>query len=292
MQSKDEVLVQKAMSGDSHAFGQLVEKYKNAVYGLAYHLVRDSAEAQDLSQEAFLQAYLKLYQLKQPAKFASWLRRITVNICKMWLRRPKPELVSWEELRGDELHADTSPEDAELKQAVREAIGLLSEKNRLTITMYYIDGLTQKEIGDFLGVPLGTIKSRLHEAKKKLRKELTERGCGTPVITMVKESLQSERLPDDFRIKLEEMLKSADAVVRRKAVHQLQEYHREDQTVEDLLIEAAKDDNSDVRERAVQALGGIRCEKAIPLLALSLKDASPQTGAVESEPYRHGTGSR
>jgi len=93
---------------------------------------------------------------------------------------------------------------------------------------------------------------------------------------MVKETLQSEKLPDDFRVKLEEMLQSADALVRRKAVHQLQEHHRKDQTVEDLIIEATKDDSSDVRERAVQALGRIRCEKAVPLLAESLKDANPQ----------------
>lgn len=281
MQSKDEVLVQKAMEGDRHAFGQLVEKYKNVVYGLAYHLVRDFTEAQDLSQEAFLQAYLKLSQLKQPAKFSSWLRRITANTCKMWLRRPKPELVSWEELKNkhrleDEFQLDSFSEAEEIKISVRESIDALSEKNRLTVTLYYMDGLTQKEIGDFLGVPLGTIKSRLHEAKKHLRKELTERGFGAPVITMVKESLQSEKLPDDFRVKLEEMLQSADAVVRRKAVHQLQEHHREDQTVEDLIIEATQDDDSKVRERAVQALGRIRCEKAIPLLAESLKDANPQ----------------
>ncbi|MBM3235107.1 sigma-70 family RNA polymerase sigma factor [Candidatus Poribacteria bacterium] len=276
MQSKDELLVKKAIEGDRYAFGQLIEKYQNAVYGLAYHLVRDSAEAQDLCQEAFLQAYLKLQQLKQPAKFASWLKRITANICKMWLRRPKPELVSWEELKEDELQVDASYEAEEIKQDVREAIDALSEKNRLTITLYYIDGLTQKEIGDFLGVPLGSIKSRLHEAKKHLRKELTERGYFAPVTTMVKESLQAEKLPDDFRLKLEEMLESTDAVIRRKAVHQLQEYHRKDQTVDDLIIKATKDDNREVRERAVQALGRIRCEKAIPLLAEYLKDANPQ----------------
>ena len=277
MQLRDEILVQKALAGDKHAFGQLIEKYQNVVYGLAYHLVRNSTDAQDLSQEAFLQAYLKLSQLKQPAKFAHWLRRITANTCKMWLRRPKPELVSWEDLKGDELWVgETSSEDEEVKQAVSQAIDLLSEKNRLTITLYYIDGLTQREIGDFLGLSVGTIKSRLHEARKHLRKELTERGFAAPVNTMVKETLQSEKLPDDFRGKLEEMLQSADAIVRRKVVHQLQKYHRKDQSVEDLIIEAVRDDNSSVRERAVQVLGSIRSGKAIPLLAESLKDANPQ----------------
>jgi len=279
---EDKFLVPRAMAGDRHAFGQLVEKYKNVVYGLAYHLVRNSTEAQDLSQEAFLQAYIKLAQLKQPEKFASWLSQITANTCRMWLRRPKPQLVPWEEVKSedwleDELQMDALTEEEEMRQDVREAVGALSEKNRLTITLYYINGLTQKEVSAFLDLPLGTIKSRLHEAKKKLRKELTERGYYfAPVTTMVKESLQPEKLPDDFRAELEEMLENADAVVRRKAVHQLQEYHRKDQTVEDLIIEATKDDDSNVRERAVQALGGIRSEKAILLLVESLQDVNPQ----------------
>ena len=108
MQPKDEMLVQKAREGDSRAFGRLVEKYQSAVYGLAYYFVRDCDEAQDLSQEAFLHAYLKLSQLKQSAKFASWLRRITANICKMWLRRSKPELISWESLESEHQFAADS----------------------------------------------------------------------------------------------------------------------------------------------------------------------------------------
>ena len=306
MQPTDEILAKQAILGDKRAFGKLVERYQNAVYGLAYHFTRNVSDAQDLAQEAFLQAYLKLDQLKKPAKFAHWLRRITANICKMWLRRAKPEMLSLEalktrnklryyepaiyrlnktrnKLRYYEPPAPTvSPvevacEARELQRAVQSSIDALSEKNRLAVTLCYIDGLTQKEISDFLGVPLGTIKSRLHEAKKHLQKELIQRGFGDkPSIVMVQESLQSEKLPDDFHSKVEEMLKSADAVVRRRAVHALREHHPEDQTVEDLIIEATKDEDNRVREKAVQALGWIRCEKAIPLLVECLKDKNYQ----------------
>ena len=295
MQQTDEILTKQAILGDKRAFGKLVERYQNAVYGLAYHFTRNISDAHDLAQEAFLQAYLKLSQLKEPAKFAHWLRRITANICKMWLRRAKPEMLSWEALKSNQTRNgfDTpsatqpkqlryyEPEEAcekrELQHAVQSSIDALSEKNRLSVTLYYIDGLTQKEISDFLDVPLGTIKSRLHEAKKHLQKELIQRGFGDkPSIVMVQESLQAEKLPDDFRSKVEEMLKSADSVIRRRAVHALLEHHPEDQTVEDLIIEAAKDEDSSVREKALPTLGWIRCEKAIPLLVECLKDANYQ----------------
>jgi len=209
----------------------------------------------------------------------------------MWMRRAKPEVFSWEALKSSQTRyyesvvSTVSPveeayEKRELQHAVQSSIDALSEKNRLSVTLYYIDGLTQKEISAFLGVPLGTIKSRLHEAKKHLQKELIQRGFGDkPSIVMVQESLQAEKLPDDFRSKVEEMLKSADSVIRRRAVHAfrvLLEHHPEDQTVENLIIEAVKDEDSSVREKALTTLGWIRCEKAIPLLVECLKDANYQ----------------
>ena len=83
----DEILVRKTLSGDKDAFSKLVEKYSSAVYGQAYHLVGNFADAQDLAQEAFITAYLKIHQLKDYTRFAHWLRTITVNTCKMWLRK-------------------------------------------------------------------------------------------------------------------------------------------------------------------------------------------------------------
>jgi len=310
MQPTDEVLAKQAILGDKRAFGKLVERYQNAVYGLAYHFTRNVNDAQDLAQEAFLKTYLKLYQLKEPAKFAPWLRRITANICKMWLRCRQSKMLSWEELKSNRNLAGELPvrskaidrfnktgnklryyepiastaspveeacEAQELQHAVQNSIDALSEKNRLAVTLYYIDGLTQKEISNFLDVPLGTIKSRLHEAKKNLQKELIRRGFGDkPSRVMVQESLQTEKLPDDFHSKVEQMLKSADAVIRRRAVHALHEHHAEDETVEDLIIEAVKDEDSRVRRIALQNLGWIRSEKAIPLLVENLQDANPQ----------------
>ena len=96
MNQTDAQLVKEVLQGNTASFGILVRKYQGAVYGLAYHLVKDFTDAEDIAQEAFLQAYLNLSQLRDLSKFAGWLKRITFNICKMWLRRQPIGQVSLE----------------------------------------------------------------------------------------------------------------------------------------------------------------------------------------------------
>jgi RNA polymerase sigma-70 factor (ECF subfamily) len=80
-------LVERSLQGERDAFEDLVRKYQDAVYGLAFHLTGNFADAQDIAQQAFVTAYLKLPQLKDPGRFASWLKRITVNECISWSRQ-------------------------------------------------------------------------------------------------------------------------------------------------------------------------------------------------------------
>jgi len=94
VKSQDAELVQRTLQGDKNAFDRLVSKYQGAVYGLCLHLVGNFADAQDLAQEAFVRAYLELYQLREPSKFANWLYRVTANVCKMWLRKRKTDIAS------------------------------------------------------------------------------------------------------------------------------------------------------------------------------------------------------
>ena len=89
MELSDEAAVGRCLEGDRNAFSLLVEKYQNAVYGLCYHMVGNFADAQDLTQEAFVRAYVDLAKIREPSKFASWLNRLTVNVCRMWLRKRK-----------------------------------------------------------------------------------------------------------------------------------------------------------------------------------------------------------
>jgi RNA polymerase sigma factor (sigma-70 family) len=196
MKLSDQAIVKQCLEGDGNAFGLLVAKYQNAVYGLCYHIVGNFADAQDLTQETFVRAYLDLAKIRDLSKFASWLYRVTVNVCKRWLRdRKGANDLPLEAIarQGNELGHDGSPEEnaeaEELCLSVREAIASLSERSRLAITLYYIDGLSYEEIGDFLSLSRSAVKSRLHRARKQLKEEL---------ISMVEDNFDKHKLPEDF----------------------------------------------------------------------------------------------
>ncbi len=194
----DELLVKQILSGDKNAFAQLVQKYGPSVYGLAYHLVRNFADAQDLTQRAFITAYERLFQLKDPSRFAGWLRKITMNICRMHLRKKKNRIVSVEEIDEGRLVSPrpSVKEDLiakEKKDLVTKAMASLSEQSHLTITLHYLDGMSYQEIASFLGVTRSAVDSRLQRARKKLREE---------VLKMTEQEFKEHRLPADFSDKV------------------------------------------------------------------------------------------
>jgi len=203
MKQTDAQLVKEVLKGNTASFGILVRKYQGAVYGLAYHLVKDFTEAEDIAQEAFLQAYLNLSQLRDLSKFAGWLKRITCNICKMWLRSQPIGQVSLEATTEDgnaqimpNLDEDNPASEAERKElcdAVLEAINSLSEKNRLAVTLFYIDGLSYRQISEFLELPVTTIESRLHKARKQLKEGMVQ---------MVRQDFGEKKLGSDFATKI------------------------------------------------------------------------------------------
>jgi len=262
-------LIQRTLNGETDAFGELVRRYQDAVYATALHRIGNFTDAQDVAQETFIEAYKNLHKLRDPARFPGWLHTITLRQCSRWMRR-RHETIPIEELdepqmleasRGKVPLPDESLERKELQEIVLGAIASLPPKVGEVVTMYYIDGLSYEEIASFLSIPKTTVKGRLQMGRRRLKEELI-----AMVEDVLKRNRPDDRFSEEVRVKLERMLKSEDAVLRRKAVHQLQEYHKEDETVEDLIIEATKDDNRDVRSRAVYALGWIRCERAIPTL--------------------------
>ena len=204
METTDEELVRATLNGDKTAFGTLVRKYQNAVYGLAYSLVESFSDAQDLTQEAFIRAYLDLHQLREHAKFAGWLCQVARNVCRMWIRRQKGNVISLEHSietgeNGmlDLCDSHNNPveivEGKELQRIVFEAVNSLPELDKAAITLFYMDGLTYREISEFLGVSVSLIKSRLHRAKKKLKGEL---------FNMVQETFANNQLGDEFAQKV------------------------------------------------------------------------------------------
>ena len=179
MSTSTRKLVQQSLADDSGSFDLLVKTYQAAVYGLTYHWTQNFADAQDLTQEAFFQAYEKLDQLEDPDKFAGWLRRIATNLCRMWKRSRKHtesiDAPANQDLRNSLTDPSQQPQEAlevkERQQAVADILSHLSDTVRLTVTLFYIDDLSYQEISTFLGVPVSTVKSRLHKARTQLKQE-------------------------------------------------------------------------------------------------------------------------
>jgi RNA polymerase sigma-70 factor (ECF subfamily) len=182
----DEELVARSMGGDLDSFNQLVLRWERPIYALAYRVIGREEEARDVSQEAFLRAFRALKGFKGQAKFSSWLYRITLNLCRDWMRRERrtpvsqpPEGVDIIELAGD-VSAAESIEDLvsrrELGRVVGKAMSSLPEEQRTAIILKEYHGLTFQEIADLLDCPLSTVKTRLYQGLSVLRKQLQEAG--------------------------------------------------------------------------------------------------------------------
>ncbi len=188
----DAEVVEKARAGDHQAFRVLVERYQGRAYGLALRVLRDEEAARDAVQDAFLKAYGSLDRFEGRSSFYTWLYRIVMNQCLDRKRRDKSDReVEW----NDEVASSQSPaagalaaggapvapdeavERGELRAVIAEAIAELPEDARRTIELREIDGLTYREISEALGIPKGTVMSRLHYARRKLQEALASAGA-------------------------------------------------------------------------------------------------------------------
>ena len=205
-EARDAQLVARALEGDHDAYSTLVARYQGHVYGLAYSLVDDWAEAQDLAQETFIRAYVNLDQLRDPERFAAWLRRVAFSVSMNWLKSFRPELfrqlVGRVDLEALEI-PDFLPgpvevlEKRELAEAVRRAIASLPPKYRLPLAMFHLDGLSYQRVADFLDIPLGIAKVLIHRARRKL-KALLPAYVTAEVTPMVQEVFDEHKLPPEF----------------------------------------------------------------------------------------------
>lgn len=186
MASSDEELVARSMGGDLDSFNQLVLRWERPIYALAYRVIGREEDARDVAQETFLRAFRALKGFKGQAKFSSWLYRITLNLCRDWIRREKrtplahtPEGVDLVELAGEATPSE-SLEDLvtrrQLGRAVSKAMALLPEEQRTAIILKEYHGLTFQEIAELLDCPLSTVKTRLYQGLSVLRKQLQQAG--------------------------------------------------------------------------------------------------------------------
>lgn len=171
-------LVLAAQAGDREAFGELVTRFEASVYRTALKRMNNEAEAQELCQEVFLHAMRKLYQLREPAAFGGWLKSMTARMGINRLTRKRPEAVAeTQTLEGCTRRVDDPLANAitvERKARLHAGLKRLRSLDRETLQAFYLEGCSLAEMAVHFDSPIGTIKRRLHMARKRLADELAD----------------------------------------------------------------------------------------------------------------------
>lgn len=186
MSWSDEELVARSVGGDLDSFNQLVVRWERPIYALAYRVIGREEDARDVCQETFLRAFRALGGFKGQAKFSSWLYRITLNLCRDWIRRERRTPVALAPEGVELLDLAAEQEDREsvedlvsrrlLGRAVARAMAGLSGDQRTAIILKEYHGLTFQEIADLLDCPLSTVKTRVYQGLSVLRDQLEHAG--------------------------------------------------------------------------------------------------------------------
>lgn len=198
--------VKKAQQGDLNAFDELVKHFRDMAVGYAYSILGDFQLAEDAAQEAFIRAFHDLQSLKEPAAFPAWFRRIVFKYCDRQLRKKRVPTVPLERIHHlpDDNESPSEIVDRQNTQnAVRESVNSLPEHERETTTLFYINGYSIAEVGEFLEVPVSTVKSRLHSARAKLKERM---------IKMVSEFLTNSAPDEQFNAKVRNVLEKVPVV--------------------------------------------------------------------------------
>lgn len=183
MDLSDDQIIERTLAGETEAFGLLVRRWENPIYGLSLRMLGRDEDARDVCQETFLAAFRNLRKFRGEAKFSSWIYRIALNACNSRLRRPEGQRTrslddEREEGRSEE-YADQVSEGApeklhrdQLSRIVRRALSALPAEMRQVIVMKEYEDLTFAEIAEILEIPVSTVKSRLYTGLQQLRSRL------------------------------------------------------------------------------------------------------------------------
>ena len=198
MQNNDVTLIQQVLNGDQNAFTALVKKYQKQIHAFAWRQLGDFHLAEEITQDTFLKVYQQLGTLRDPNRFGAWLHAIVRNCCLACLRKTQHPIESLDTMPEAEMESvfynqylEEQREDIaneKRHEVVKYLLNKLSENEYTVITLHYLGDMRCEEIGKFLDVPLNTIKSRLHRARKRLKEEEL----------MVRETLGGFELPDNL----------------------------------------------------------------------------------------------
>lgn len=185
MRADECALISRCKEGDLSAFDDLVRRYEKQVYNFAYRLAQNYDDANDIATDAFVKVYNSIESFRGDANFSTWLFRIVTNLFLDWRKRskahlnvPLDEYIDLEESTVTRQIEDPSPSPLELLEAserfgvLERAINDLPEYQRIMVFLYHNQGQSYEEIAQVIGLPIGTVKSRLNRARLALRKKL------------------------------------------------------------------------------------------------------------------------
>jgi RNA polymerase sigma-70 factor (ECF subfamily) len=165
-------LVERCRSGDERAFQELVERFKDLVFALIARTVQDRSRAEDLAQDVFLRIHRGLPYFRGEARLSTWIYRIVANVCLQEHTRPAARPIDDEHASAALSAPDRRFSDLEVRDRLEKAIARLTPHYRLLIAAHYLNGVEYEDLAEALQIPLGTVKTQLHRAKRQLRRLL------------------------------------------------------------------------------------------------------------------------
>ncbi len=173
----DAAAVTRVLAGDVDAFEEIVWRWQGPLVNLAFRFCRDRSQAEDMAQEALLKAFRSLASFRGEAAFSTWLMAVAVNVYRSRLRRHEPAIVGLEAVAaaaaGEPAGAELVLERRDLGRAVRAAVTGLPARYRDAIVLFYFKDMNVAEAAGALGVPVGTLKARLHRGRELLRRRVS-----------------------------------------------------------------------------------------------------------------------
>jgi RNA polymerase sigma-70 factor (ECF subfamily) len=163
-------LLERCREGDEGAFRELVDRYKGLVFALVARSIQDRGRAEEVAQDVFVRVYRGLPSFRGDSQLSTWIYRITLNLLASE-RRPVPTepLEGTGDVRREFGKTDRAFEDVTLRDRMEKALGRLPANYQVLINGYYLKGMRYEDLADALGLPIGTVKTHLHRAKRQLR---------------------------------------------------------------------------------------------------------------------------
>lgn len=178
--------IKQVLNGNQDAYAEIVDLYQSRLYHVCYRMLGNKHEAEDITQEAFLRAYINLHTFDQKRKFSTWIFRIATNLCIDRIRKKKPDyhldaqvpgtdgLDMYSQIAASEELPVEQLEKMEMQERLQYEISRLPDKYRSVIVLKYMEELPLLEISEILDLPLGTVKTRIHRGREALRKQMSE----------------------------------------------------------------------------------------------------------------------